>query len=282
VCGAEGPSCAGGLDCSGESCCKSLPVPGGSYNRNADPAYPATVGNFCLDKYEVTVGRFRSFLAAYNAWRGASHPAAGEGTHDNAATGWDTAWTGNLPANALVFTDGAHLTYCVDYTWSDSAGSGTPDPEAYPINCVSWYEAFAFCVWDGGYLPTEAQWEYAAGGGSENRVYPWGNTPNVDPLPANYLNNHNTPFLDVGSEPAGNGRWGQSDLAGGMWEWVFDWDTDYSSVCNDCVNPTPSSNRIARGGSWYQDFGLEAAYRLGGPPAGHYRNLGLRCARTVP
>ncbi len=57
---------------------------------------------------------------------------------------------------------------------------GFPDVDRYagsnenqPINCVTWYEAFAFCISDGGYLPTAAEWNYAAAGGSDQRAYPF-------------------------------------------------------------------------------------------------------------
>jgi formylglycine-generating enzyme required for sulfatase activity len=265
-------------------------VTGGTFYRdyaNSNTSYPATVSDFCLDKYEITVGRFRAFLADYDRWisaGGGSHPSTGEGAHTTPAipgTGWDTSWS--LPASAAEFQNASHLTSDPSATWRAAAGSGSPaGDEDWPITCINWYEAFAFCIWDGGYLPTEAEWEYAAAGGSNEWTYPWGNTPNTDPLPANYLYTNASPFVAVGSYPAGNGRWGQADLAGSMWEWVFDWYVDPFSpaTCNNCANTTASTYRVIRGGGWSYDANyLTAARRNTYFPANPLVHIAARCAR---
>lgn len=56
----------------------------------------------------------------------------------------------------------------------------------YPINCVNWYEAYAFCIWDGGFLPTVAEWNYAAVGGSEYRFFPWSVPPEAIAIDCTY------------------------------------------------------------------------------------------------
>ena len=87
----------------------------------------------------------------------------------SAASGWKSEYTDGLVAdkNALVTALGCHQFS----TWTntpDTVGTG----ETRPIDCVTWYEAQAFCIWDGGRLPTEAEWNYVAAG-SQQRVYPW-------------------------------------------------------------------------------------------------------------
>ena len=52
------------------------------------------------------------------------------------------------------------------------------------MNCVNWFEAYAFCIWDGGFLPSDTEWEYAAAGGSLQREYPWGSTAPGTACPA--------------------------------------------------------------------------------------------------
>ena len=283
-----GPSCVNTPDCNDESCCTSLLVEGGTHERGATDGPPATVSSYCLDKYEVTVGRFREFLQAYDdEWR----PTAGDGAHPVAeGTGWQDAWTmGYLQPQVGPFK--ASLDCHEAHTWVEPAG--TTSEENRPINCVSWYEAFAFCIWDGGRLPTEAEWEYAAAGGDEERTYPWGpEAPDVTRASYDCLGDGSgypdctiADILAVGSlQPEGNGRWGHSDLAGNMWEWNFDWyATDFPESCTDCANTTTATWRVQRGGCWRTGaVDLPAAYRSFNAPYSRYYTLGFRCARAVP
>ncbi len=247
---------------------------------NELPEHDATIANFYLDKYEVTVGRFRAFVDS-GAGAQASPPGSGQGAHPLiGASGWDSAWNMSLPTDTAGLINNITCD-AISETWTNPAGAN----EHYPLNCVNWYEAFAFCIWDGGRLATEAEWEMAAAGGTENRLYPWGQAA-PDATLANYGGSDNSPFIAVGSHPAGAGRWGHYDLAGSMWEWVFDWYSIswYSpgpgNPCNNCANLT-GSYRVVRGGSW-SDYatGLRGAYRSGyGGPEGRNVNVGFRCAR---
>lgn len=257
-----------------------------------DMSSPATVSDFQLDTYDVTVGRFRAFVGAGMGTQ-ASAPMANAGAHAKiAGSGWDTTWNQYLAADkATLLADLA--CDATHETWTDTAAAN----ENLPINCVSWYEAFAFCTWDGGYLPTEAEWNYAAAGGSFQRPYPWGPAAStaIDCSHANYQSatgtyctaNANAGATDpVGSQDSsGNARWGHTDLAGNVYNWVLDWyETPYPTVCDDCANLTQSGTfgRVLRGGS-YRELApkLRTGFRYKNQPGGtRYADQGFRCARS--
>jgi formylglycine-generating enzyme len=300
------PSCGGLATTCGasgtDSCCNSPEVVGGIYYRSYDVAsdansgtasYPATISSFRLDKYEVTVGRFRAFVRAGMATQ-SNPPIARAGAHANIpGSGWDPSWNMSLVADtvALIAAVKCDSTF---QTWTDTPGAN----ENRPMNCITWYEAMAFCAWDDGYLPTEAEWNYAAAGGDQQRAYPWSNPAAslaLDGAHASYLD----PMLAcvgdgmrdcsvydlvmVGTKPAGEGRWGQSDLAGNVLEWTLDWDASYATPCTDCANLTPASNRMTRGGSFDLTAKFQrASYRSPGTPTIRYYEDGVRCARSAP
>jgi formylglycine-generating enzyme required for sulfatase activity len=289
------PSCAPGepgmTNCGAggsgsESCCTSLEVTGGTffrtYTSEADggptgEADPANVSGFRLDKYLVTVGRFRQFVKAWNDGSGLKggagyEPPAGSGKHtylngglglanSGADGGYEPGWSAGDDSN-IAPTD-ANLNECNGYnTWTSKAGP----QENLPINCVNWYESYAFCIWDGGFLPSEAEWEYAAAGGSEQREYPWGS------------------MSPVGYASSGAGLWGQFDLAGEMWEWNLDWYAPYTSPCTNCADTTATLYRAVRGDAfnYVSPTYLLPTYRGFSPPTNRTSDYftGFRCART--
>ncbi len=315
------PSDAGVTNCgaSCEPCATSLEVTGGTFYRGddgvtyTDTSDPATVSSFYLDKYEVTVGRFRAFATeVVGGWR----PPPGSGKHTqlnggsglvNGATklpdagpatfesGWDSNWNSLFATTLDTWTSNlsCYPPTPAWQTWTASAG----DNESKPINCVTWQEAYAFCIWDGGFLPSEAEWNYAAeggGGSSGQRAYPW-SAPSthtaIDCLHASYAGCPTVAPNNVGSEsPAGDGRYGQADLAGNVEEWNLDWyASSYVTPCVDCANLTVASGRVLRGGGFDDPASnLLASWRLdvdpGFPDAGMaaFRDagIGVRCARA--
>ncbi len=292
-----GPSCKGLEPTCGasqnHSCCSSPLVPGGTFSRSYDGVYyknpkdVATVSDFRLDMYEITVGRFRNFVAGYPE----NLPASGAGKNPNNPSdpGWDSSWNAQMPKTQAELLE--RFKECGAAASGTQSWTDTPDAyENVAMNCISWSEAFAFCIWDGGRLPTEAEWNYAAAGGSEQRVYPWSIPATSKDIGTEYaVYKQGMTTRSVGSKsPKGDGKWGHADLVGNAAEYVLDCQGRYFTPCDNCANLTCSefeTDRVNRGGSFQSGMGppYNAApnYRENYAPADwRSSGLGARCARV--
>jgi len=212
------------------------------------------------------------------------------------------------------------------YSFAD-AGSGKA--ANHPVETIDWYDCVKWCnarsekegrtpayytdaglsvryrtgqvepyvKWSSGYrLPTEAEWEKAARGGTSGQRFPWGNTiswsqANYYAYPSSYTYDVNPtlgydPAFNDGVYPytspvgyfAANG-YGLYDMSGNVWQWCWDWYGSYlGGSQTDPRGSASGSNRVIRGGSWgYDAIYCRAAIRIyGNSPAGSYDNLGFR------
>ncbi|MEN8694713.1 MAG: formylglycine-generating enzyme family protein [Akkermansiaceae bacterium] len=223
-------------------------IPGGTYRRGASlksgeaenypeelPAHDVTIEPFYLDTHEVTNAQFRKFVEATNY-------------KTQAEKGWSKIDFPNAPVEslqpgALVFISpdeqvetrrpGAEWQwwqFVNGANWRQPTGTGSniKGKDDHPVVCVTWEDAQAYASWAGKRLPTEAEWERAARGGLESKVFVWGNKlkPDPDKWPANIFTGE-FPSSDSGLDgfkgtapvksftPNGYGLY---DMAGNVWE----------------------------------------------------------------
>ena len=227
---------------------------------NQQPAHTVMLSSFLIDRYEVTVGRFAEFLNAGN----------GSFYSDSMAA------VGIKKNGSLFLPDSSRLSY--------------------PMVWLSWSDADTFCRWEGGHLPTEAQWEKAARG-SDRRIYPWGSSFYLNQHPTDFfLANYITGYIPVDDSgysndgarytaPVGNYAAGISlydlyDMAGNASEWSYDWyANEFPADSIDPEGPELGLWRSYRGGS-YKNYPEElmATYRFRYDPTARKDDLGCRCA----
>ena len=171
------------------------------------------------------------------------------------------------------------------------AGYFTDYPD-HPVVNVNWAQASAYAAWAGKSLPTEAEWEYAARGGLQGKIYSWGNEP-----PGNQCNwmsysgalsSKMAPimsFFKRGTLPVGSfaaNGYGLYDMAGNVWEWCMDWHGDYSAEPQqNPQGPASGAEHILRGGGWSDNIGdaMRVTWRGWGQPNDKANHVGFRCVK---
>ncbi|MBM3287812.1 MAG: hypothetical protein FJY88_10755 [Candidatus Eisenbacteria bacterium] len=276
--------------------CDMVEVPAGSFtmgsdasegNSNERPEHMPYISAFSIDTCEATNAEY---AVALN-WAIASGRAY-----------WNGSDVVRSSSDATIYLEVSSSSCRLDRSGSSFVvQSGY---ERHPVVEVSWFGATAYCNWlsemgglalcydeswncdfsaSGYRLPTEAEWEKAARGASDERAYPWGDEGSGCSR-ANYYGCGGT-TKPVGSCPSGRSPYGLYDMAGNVWEWCNDW---YSSTYYEVSPPTdprgPSggSDRVNRGGSWNTSFGnIRCAFRnYSDVPSHTSGKLGFRVART--
>ncbi|GAA4418861.1 hypothetical protein GCM10023187_52690 [Nibrella viscosa] len=248
------------------------------------PVHSVTVSDFWMGKYEVTVAEFAAFIRA---------------THyqtDAEREGWSHVWP---------FTDST-LTKKNGVNWlCDPEGKERNRSEyAHPVLHVSYNDAIAYCKWLSDVtgkvyrLPTEAEWEFAAGGGANHNRYSWGNDLPIDGQGENVFDktadeHFRMPFVYFSSRdgyvftaPVGQFKpntLGLHDMGGNVSEWCQDrYQADYYTH-SSALNPTGSTSgktRVVRGGNWLSPA-CEVTFRGDDTPSGRGGHCGFRVVAQI-
>jgi sulfatase modifying factor 1 len=302
-------------------------IPAGQFEMGGDndqadqdeyPKHKVQVNAFYMDITEVTNAQFKAFVDATGYITTAERKPNWEELKKTLPPGTPKPPDNVMVAAALVFKSAAGPVNLQDYgqwwewvpgaSWKQPQGPGSSiaGREHYPVVQISWDDAIAYCKWSGKRLPTEAEWEYAARGGKQNNIYPWGNTHINNGTPkANswegdfpYRNKKTDGYLTGApvKQYAPNG-YGLYDMAGNVWEWCSDWyDYNYYQSLKDKVTVNPQGpaqsfdpqdpytpKRALRGGSFLCNdaycSGYRVARRMKTSPDTGMEHTGFRCVR---
>ena len=285
-------------------------IPGGTFMQGAvtidkmamsheKPTFPVAVSGFFMDVNEVTNADFKKFVDA-TGYKTIAERAIDweemkkqlpEGTpkpHDSIMQPGSLIFkkTKNTVSNLYDFSQWWEWKIGANWKHPDGPGTNIKGKDNYPVVHISYDDAMAYCEWAGRRLPTEAEWERAARGNQENKIFTWGDDISLLPKMANTwegefpVNNSKIDGFErtapVKSYPPND--FGLYDMAGNVWEWTNDWyNTNYYKEANEKVgsltNPTgaevPFNNqnpyareRVIKGGSFLCSDSYCASYRV--------------------
>lgn len=277
------------------------------------------VDSFLMDKHPVTNAQFRRFVEATGYVTTAEVAPDWEEIKQQLPPGTPRPPDSLLVPASLVFQSPGRRVSMNDYQswWNWVPGANWRHPmgpdssiegkDDHPVVHISWYDANAYAEWAGKRLPTEAEWEFAARGGFNDYIYPWGNDP-VTPERANFWQGE-FPYFDLGEDgfegaapvmsfPA-NG-YGLYDMAGNVWQWTADWyhAQYYEMLAGEELTINPQgpqtsfdpmeqgvAKRTIRGGSFLCNdsycAGYRASARMKSSPDTGSMHVGFRLVRDV-
>jgi len=261
---------------------------GFSFSLDGSIVHAKLTHGFAVDRDEVTVGRFKAWLDA-----GREPPCGGAacsldpgGPYEQAMT-WNPAWN-DQAVDATSFGPASGCTSPVPY----GATTFNRSDDALPMTCVSWLQANAFCAFEGKRLPTETEWEFVATGHGDGRAYPfaWKGEPLSCDLVTFLGSGDGCGFpVPTGTASKGASRDGIRDLAGSVFEWVWDAYATFPDDSVDHAGPQasadPAEPKVRHGGAYISpadDVRLTNDGRENYAAYDFYSDAGFRCAKTLP
>jgi len=257
------------------------------------PVRKVVLDPFYIDRFPVTNQVFTDFVSA-------------SGYRTEAERfGWSFVFEGHIPqqSRSELVSD----TVLGAEWWCKVVGADWRHPEGQdsnidarpntPVVHVSWHDAQAFATWAGKRLPTEAEWEFAARGGLEQKLYPWGDELTPGGLHLCNIWQGDFPRFDTAEDgysapaPADafppNG-YGLHTMTGNTWEWCSDWFHPTFHACGTRLNPAGPDRggaKVMKGGSYLCHHSYCNRYRVAArtsnTPDSSTTNIGFRCVRDI-